>query len=71
MTGDGGRFVLLYSDGGYSSRSWREMLTSGVAADKRAQRESLAWIRGMSLSPLCAESLANHDPEVGPHVVEV
>lgn len=25
ITGAGGRFALLYSDGGYATRSWRDM----------------------------------------------
>lgn len=66
-----GRFALLFSDGGYARRSWEEMVTSGIAADKRAQRRSLAWIREQSLDPLCVESLANHDPDVEPHVIEL
>jgi hypothetical protein len=42
----------------------KEMITSGIAADKNAQRESLAWIREQSLDPYCLASLANHDPDV-------
>lgn len=71
VTGETGRYVLLFSDGGYAERSWRELITSGVAEDKEAQVRSLAWIRHMSLSPSCVESLANHDADVRPHVVAV
>lgn len=66
-----GRFVLLFSDGGYSSKSWEQMITSGVSQDKRLQRQSLQWIREQSLSPDCIESLANHDPDVKPHIIEL
>lgn len=66
-----GKFVLLFSDGGYSHRSWEEMITSGIADDKKKQKTSLAWIREQSLDPNCAESLANHDPDVSPHVIEL
>lgn len=66
-----GKFALLFSDGGYARKSWEEMITSGIAADKQQQKTSLAWIREQSLSPLCIESLANHDPEVLPHVIEL
>ncbi len=68
---DDGRFVLLFSDGGYARRSWEEQITSGIAADKEAQKKSLAWIREQSLDPLCVESLANHDPDIEPHVIEL
>lgn len=66
-----GKFVLLFSDGGYAAKSWQEQITSGVAADKGKQKTSLAWIREQSLDPMCVESLANHDPDVEPHVIEL
>ena len=69
VVADDGRFVLLFSDGGYAARSWQEQITSGIAADKVQQKKSLAWIREQSLDPLCVESLANHDPDVEPHVI--
>lgn len=70
LTGDDGRFVLLFSDGGYASRSWQDMVLSGIANDRAAQKKSLTWIREQSLDPLCIESLANHDADVEPHVIE-
>ena len=45
------------------------MITSGIAADKEAQKNSLAWIREQSLDLNCVESLANHDPDVIPHEI--
>ena len=71
VVADDGRFVLLFSDGGYAAKSWQEMITSGIAADKEKQKTSLAWIREQSLDPMCVESLANHDPDVEPHVIEL
>ena len=71
VTGADSRFVLLFSDGGYARKSWEQMITSGIAADKAAQKRSLAWIREQSLDPLCVESLANHDPDIAPHVIEL
>ncbi|CBZ48612.1 phosphotransferase [Streptococcus gallolyticus subsp. gallolyticus] len=46
------------------------MITSGIAADREKQRQSLAWIREQSLDPNCIESLANHDSDIQPHVIE-
>lgn len=66
-----GKFVLLFSDGGYAKKSWEEMITSGIAADKQLQKQSLAWIREQSLDPNCIESLANHDPDIKPHVINM
>lgn len=66
-----GKYVLLFADGGYATKSWRDMITSGITLDKRLQRQSLQWIREQSLSPECIESLATHDTEVQPHVIEL
>ena len=66
-----GKFVLLFSDGGYARKSWEQMITSGIAADKEQQKKSLAWIREQSLDENCVESLANHDPDIQPHVIEL
>ena len=51
VVADDGRFVLLFSDGGYAAKSWQEMITSGITADKEKQKASLAWIREQSLAP--------------------
>lgn len=64
---DEGKYVLLYSDGGYATKSWKEMITSGVSTNKEQQLKSLEWIRNESMSEDCLESLANHDPDVIPH----
>lgn len=66
-----GGFVLLFADGGYAVKSWREQISSGIATDKEEQKRSLAWIRDQCLDPNCIESLANHDPDVSPHVIEL
>lgn len=71
ITQSDGRYVLLYADGGYAGRSWEQLITSGIAEDKRAQRKSLEWIRVQSLDASCVESLANHDPDVQPHIIEL
>ncbi len=66
-----GRFVLLFSDGGYANRSWKELIVSDIADDKAAQLRSLEWIRAQSLDANCIESSANHDPDVKPHIIEL
>lgn len=66
-----GKFVLLFADGGYATKSWQQMITSGITLDKQLQRKSLEWIREQSLSPQCVESLATHDTEVKPHIIEL
>lgn len=71
ITNNLGQYVLLYSDGGYASKSWRQMICSGIAMDKKKQYKSLKWISRMSSSKNCVESVANHDPDVIPHTIRL
>ncbi len=65
----GGKFVLLFSDGGYAEKSWREEIPPGTALDETQALNSLRWIAKMSSAPECVESLANHDADVIPHEI--
>ncbi|MBQ7553039.1 MAG: hypothetical protein IJT46_01590 [Bacteroidaceae bacterium] len=47
------------------------MITSGISLEKKKQRQSLQWIREQSMSPECIESLATHDTDIKPHVIEL
>ena len=71
ITRKDGKYVLLFSDGGYATKSWKEMITSGVSLDKEMQRKSLMWIREQSMDANCIESLATHDTDIKPHVIEL
>lgn len=71
ITNSEGKYVLLFSDGGYARKSWEELITSGVAVDKTAQRKSLEWIREQSMDSNCMMSLANHDPDIEPQIIEL
>lgn len=71
ITNSEGKYVLLFADGGYATKSWKEMITSGIALDKKEQKRSLAWIREQSMNSNCIESLATHDVDVKPHVIEL
>lgn len=71
VTNDEGKFALLFSDGGYAKKSWDDLILSGIASDRSEQMTSLEWIRRQSLDPNCIESLANHDPDIEPHVIEL
>jgi len=48
-----------------------EVITSGVSLDKEMQRKSLLWIREQSMDANCIESLATHDTDIKPHVIEL
>ena len=71
ITREDGKYVLLFSDGGYATKSWKEMITSGVSLDKEMQHKSLQWIREQSMDANCIESLATHDTDIKPHVIEL
>ena len=71
VVGEDGRFVLLCADGGYGKRSWEDVVLSGIANDRAAQKISLQWIRRQSEDPQCVACMANHDVEVKPQVIEL
>ncbi len=58
-------------DGGYATKSWKEMITSGVSLDKDMQKKLFLWIREQSMDPNCLESLATHDKDIKPHLIEL
>ncbi len=64
-----GNYVLLYSDGGYATKSWKDMILPGIIDDKKKGLKSLEWIKEQSLDPHCIESIANHDADVVPHII--
>ncbi len=68
---ENGNYVLLYSDGGYSTKSWNEMILPGIIDNKENGKKSLEWIKKESLNPYCIESLANHDDDVIPHIIKI
>lgn len=68
---EAGKYVLLFSDGGYAEKSWKEMLVSGIADDRVMQEKSLKWIREESIHPDCVASMANHDPDILPQTIEI
>ncbi len=70
IIGREGKFVLLCADGGYAEKSWKQMITSGISADKTAQKKSLEWIKSQSEDPRCLCVLASHDTAVRPHTIE-
>ncbi|KOP65852.1 beta-lactamase [Bacillus sp. FJAT-18019] len=65
-----GGWVLLASDVGYSSRSWREMILPGVADNREEAACSLRWVRDFTYSTDCLGVYANHDPDILPMILE-
>ena len=52
-------------------KSWEDMILPGIADNRQEQLASLEWIREMSMNGNCVESLANHDVEIHPHVIDL
>lgn len=63
------KYVLLAADGGYAAKSWEQNLTPGVVINRLAAQKSLDYLAKVSKDPNCIELLANHDPNVKPHVI--
>lgn len=57
------------ADGGHAKKSWEQMLLSGIADDRAAQKKSLAWIRAQSRERNCVACIANHDFDVKPGAI--
>lgn len=66
---NGNDFVLLASDVGYASNSWRKNILPGVVVDKKDAQESLDWVRYTAQDENCIEAIANHDTETKPHTI--
>ena len=66
-----GKYALLYADGGYSAQAWKDIRLPGMTRSTGKAARALMWIRDMSMRPNCIESVANHDPDVKPHVILV
>lgn len=66
-----GRSVLLTSDCGYGRDSWEKMILPGIMVNQKLMRDSLLWVKSWAQDPRCIETIANHDPEVVEHIIEV
>lgn len=66
-----GKAVLLCSDVGYATKSWKEMIMPGVMVNKQQCRESLEWVKMMSEKPNMVSVLANHESDIKPHTIEL
>ena len=68
LVSNNGKRAMYFSDGGYATRSWKELILPGICEDKKAAQKSLEWIKTVSESPDCIDSFACHDPEIAPHI---
>lgn len=68
LVSNNGKRVMYFSDGGYATRSWKELILPGICEDKKSALKSLEWIKSVSESSDCIDTFACHDPEIAPHV---
>jgi len=64
-------FALIVGDTGYNRASWEDLRLPGPVWDKKAMRESLAWVQSMRRDPACLGILAAHDPEETRKIIEI
>ena len=65
------KFVLLASDAAYCRRNWEEGITPGLGFHRELQVKGLDWLKAQAAMPGCVEVIANHDPDVQPHTIEI
>lgn len=64
-----GKYVILTSDSGYNSSSWKKLKLPGITVDRNKAMAALEWIQKKNTDPNCLEILATHDPEIIPHTI--
>lgn len=62
-------YVLLASDVGYAQKSFEQTILPGITVDDGDAIESLLWVKDFSNRSDCIATLANHDPDVVPHMI--
>jgi len=70
VSGENG-FALIVGDTGYNRSSWESLRLPGPVCDKKAMRDSLAWVQQMRQRPGCLAVLAAHDPEQTRKIIEI
>ncbi|WP_409300886.1 MBL fold metallo-hydrolase [Peribacillus sp. SCS-155] len=61
--------LLLANDVGYSTRSWKEIILSGAATDKRAAKRSLGWVKEFPDREDYLKVKADHDLQIKPGII--
>lgn len=62
-------YVLLVADTGYAKKSWENLIIPGISINKKQAYQSLKWVKEMASQQNCLAALANHDPDVKPHII--
>lgn len=65
------KYMILANDGAYVQESFDDHIIPGFTVDKRQAEQSLEWLIACKRDPDCLEVIANHDPSVKEHVVEL
>lgn len=71
ITGENGKYMILANDGAYVQDSFDKHIIPGFTVDKSLAKKSLEWLIACKQEPDCLEVLANHDPGVKEHVVNL
>lgn len=65
------KYVIIAGDAVYTHKSWQELKLQGFTVDKKLAMKSIKWINEASRDKRVIEILANHDPEVKEHIIEI
>lgn len=68
---NGGRFVLIAGDTGYSESSWVNLRLPGPVYDKTKMLRALKWIKQMASEENCEAVLVSHDPAIADQIIEL
>lgn len=69
--GNEGKYVVLGNDGAYTPKSFEEEILPGFTVNNKDATGSLKWLCECRKDPNCLEVLANHDPTVKEHRIEL
>lgn len=65
------KYMILADDAAYLQESFEANRIPGFTVDQKAARQSLVWLNACRQDPCCVEVLANHDPSIDEHVVQL
>lgn len=65
------KYVVLGNDAAYTQKSFEEQIIPGFTTDVMIAEKSLLWLCQCRKDSNCIEVLANHDPNVEEHVIEL
>lgn len=70
ISNNNNEYVILASDMGYSSKSWRNLILPGISINESEVYEGLLWLQNIERDKKCIKVIANHDIDIIPQAIE-